>query len=83
VRLTMDTRDEILRTMAGAYRKATKKEKGRTEPCRGSRRLQQGLCLPPAVSVREVLQQVWESLNPANLKRGIDRLKGKLAQFHK
>jgi len=29
VRLTMETRDEILRTMAGAYRKATKREKGR------------------------------------------------------
>jgi len=29
VRLTMETRDEILRTMAGAYRKATKRGKGR------------------------------------------------------
>ena len=29
MRLTMGTRDEILRTMAEAYKKATKKEKGR------------------------------------------------------
>jgi len=28
VRLTIETRDEILRTMAEAYKKATKKEKG-------------------------------------------------------